>query len=108
MATIKFVNAKGVVTKVEASVGTSVMLAAVDNHIDGIIGECGGICGCGTCHCYVDENWLDKVGEPDEEELMMLEDVYKCKPNSRLGCQIKMSEELDGLTVYLPALHDDL
>lgn len=102
MPTIKYVNAQGNETAVEVSVGTSVMLGAVDNHIEDIVAECGGICGCGTCHCYVDSDWLDKVGEPDAEELMMLEDVCEPKPNSRLSCQIKVTEELDGLTVYLP------
>jgi 2Fe-2S ferredoxin len=80
--------------------GTSLMELGKRNDIAGIMGDCGGGCACATCHVYVDQEWFDKVGEPDDIEFAMLDMVADVmKPNSRLGCQIKMAPELDGITV---------
>ncbi|MEX1032519.1 MAG: 2Fe-2S iron-sulfur cluster-binding protein [Cellvibrionaceae bacterium] len=87
---------------VEVPVGNSVMEGAIDNMIDGILAECGGSCTCATCHVYVDEAWIDKVGEPGEFEKDLLDMVLDPEPTSRLSCQIKISPELDGLVVRLP------
>ena len=70
--------------------------------IDGVLAECGGSCSCATCHCYVDEAWFEKVGEADGTEKIMLEMAIDPQPTSRLSCQIKVTEELDGLVVRLP------
>ena len=80
--------------------GTSLMELGKRNDVAGIMGDCGGGCACATCHVYVDPQWWDKVGEPDEIEFAMLDMVSDVqRETSRLGCQIKMCAELDGLSV---------
>ena len=80
--------------------GTSLMELGKANGISGIMGDCGGGCACATCHVYVDARWWDKVGEPDDIEFAMLDMVADVmKDTSRLGCQIKMRADLDGIAV---------
>jgi 2Fe-2S ferredoxin len=102
MALVTYVRHDGASFEVEVPKGTSVMQAAVDNMIDGIVGECGGSCSCATCHCYVDEAWVAKLPKPSGMEKDMLECVLEPKPNSRLSCQIVVTDELNGLVVHLP------
>ena len=102
MPLITFIAHDGTTTEVNAEAGTSVMQAAMDNGVDGIIAECGGACSCATCHCYVDPAWESKVGEAKDIEQDMLECVLHPESNSRLSCQITITEELDGLIVRLP------
>ena len=88
---------------VEVRAGTSLMLGALTNGVDGIEAECGGSCMCATCHVYVDEAWLDKLPKVQILEDEMLDDTAaERKPNSRLSCQIEMSDSLDGIVVELP------
>ena len=103
MPTIKFLEFDGSEHEIEVSVGTSVMRAAVDNGVPGIDGDCDGQCACATCHVFVDSAWLPQTGErtPTEEELLGFASVTE--PNSRLACQIKMTNALDGLVVRKPA-----
>ncbi|MBL6752300.1 MAG: (2Fe-2S)-binding protein [Nevskia sp.] len=103
MPKIIFIEHNGARHEVEAQTGQSVMQAAVGNLVPGIVGDCGGCCTCATCHGYVDDAWREAVGEPGEDERMMLEGALNVQPNSRLTCQIAVSEALDGLTVRLPA-----
>jgi len=103
MPLIKFITHAGEEHDVHVPPGTSVMQAAVDNGVPGILADCGGACSCATCHCYVDEAWLGKTGSPDEVEEQMLDFVMDHQPNSRLSCQIVVEDELDGLVVRLPA-----
>lgn len=80
--------------------GISLMEVGRQNGVAGIMGDCGGGCACATCHVYVNENWQEKVGAPDDIEFAMLDMVADVmRDNSRLGCQIRMSSELDGLQV---------
>lgn len=80
--------------------GTSLMELGKQNGVAGIMGDCGGGCACATCHVYVDPQWWDKVGAPDDIEFAMLDMVADVmKDTSRLGCQIRMSAELDGIAV---------
>ena len=102
MPIIHYIEADGSEYEAEVSVGSSVMQGAVDNMIDGILAECGGACRCATCHCYVDEQWLDRVGAAEGVEKELLEAAVDIEPNSRLSCQIEVTEELDGLVVRLP------
>lgn len=102
MVQINFVDHKGETRTVDADVGSTVMEAAIRNAIPGIEAECGGACACATCHVYVDESWREKVGDPTPMEEDMLDFGYDVRPNSRLSCQIKVVEELDGLTVTTP------
>ncbi|MFA7555828.1 MAG: 2Fe-2S iron-sulfur cluster-binding protein [Spongiibacteraceae bacterium] len=102
MPIVKFVNHDGSSKEVEVAVGTSLMHAAMDNSIDGIIADCGGACSCGTCHCYIDEAWLEKTGKPEDIEKDTIEFALDAKPNSRLSCQVLMSDDLDGIVVNVP------
>lgn len=102
MPAVKFISHDGIEQEVHVTAGTSVMHAAVDNDITGILADCGGACSCATCHCYVDDAWLAKTGDADEVEQQMLEFVINPQPNSRLSCQLIVEDELDGLIVRLP------
>ncbi len=87
----------------DVSAGANLMTAAVANNVSGVVGECGGCLSCATCHVYVDDAWLDKVGPPDSIEDAMLEvtDTQRTS-SSRLSCQIEASQELDGLILHVP------
>ena len=87
---------------IEAENGSTVMENAIRNSVPGIEAECGGACACATCHVYVDEEWTGMVGEPESMEEDMLDFAFDVRPNSRLSCQIKVRDELDGLTVRVP------
>ncbi|MEC9343835.1 MAG: 2Fe-2S iron-sulfur cluster-binding protein [Pseudomonadota bacterium] len=102
MAKITYVSADGTEHVIEAANGTTVMENAVKNSISGIEAECGGACACATCHVYVDDKWTEIVGPPDIMEEDMLDFAWEGKPSSRLSCQIKVSDELDGLIVHIP------
>ena|SRR5690554_2310276 len=102
MPSIKFITHDGNEHEVQAETGSSVMQAALDNGIDAIIGECGGACSCATCHCYVDESWTDKIDGPTDLEKDMLDCVLDPQDNSRLSCQIQITDAVDGLVVRLP------
>ena len=101
MPKIIFVESNGTRHEVEVENGYSVMEAAINNDIDGIVAECGGACACATCHSYVDEAWLDKLPAMDDMEDSMLDAAFERKPNSRLTCQIEVNESLDGLVVHV-------
>ena len=102
MPTIQFIEPDGSSKIVEASVGQSVMEAATANLIRGIVGECGGACACATCHVWVDAAWYGRLPPPDEMETGMVEGAIDPGPLSRLGCQIKLNDGLDGLIVTVP------
>jgi 2Fe-2S ferredoxin len=103
MAKITYIEFSGKQQVLEVATGSSVMQGAVGNNVRGIIAECGGARSCATCHVYVDEAWLQKVPEKSAEEAAMLDAVCDPQPNSRLSCQITVSDALDGLVVRLPA-----
>ena len=86
----------------QGKVGDSVMDVAVTTGIDGIEAICGGSCVCGTCHVHVDEKWLAKIAPASESEQDLIAASENCRPNSRLGCQIRLSEVLDGIVVRIP------
>ena len=102
MPRIIFINHDGRDQEVHVAPGVSLMHAALDNGVGGILADCGGACSCATCHCYIDAAWQDKTGEPDDVEKQMLDFVLDPQPNSRLSCQIVLSEEHDGMVVRLP------
>ncbi|MCK9469427.1 MAG: 2Fe-2S iron-sulfur cluster-binding protein [Porticoccaceae bacterium] len=102
MTKVTFIDHAGTEHQVEVEKGTSLMQAAMDNGVDGIVAECGGACSCATCHCYVDEAWVARTGEPSDIEKDMLDCVLDPQPNSRLSCQIIIDDSLDGLVVRLP------
>lgn len=102
MVTITFLAPDGVARSVEAAPGGSVMEAAVRNNVPGIDADCGGACACATCHVIVAPDWWERVGPPDRGEAEMLEFSEHVQSNSRLSCQIRISEALDGLVLQLP------
>ena len=102
MAKITYIAADGERYEVDAENGTTVMENAIRNGVPGIEAECGGACACATCHVYVDDAFMPIVGEPSPMEEDMLDFAYDVRPVSRLSCQIRVSDELDGLTVTVP------
>ena len=102
MVKITFIDVEGTTRTVEGEVGATVMETAIKHGVPGIEAECGGACACSTCHVYVDEGWREKVGEPSPMEEDMLDFAYGVQPSSRLSCQIKVTEVLDGLVVRTP------
>ncbi|MDO9487181.1 MAG: 2Fe-2S iron-sulfur cluster-binding protein [Sphingomonadaceae bacterium] len=102
MPSISFVEPDGTVHLVEAEVGASLMEAARLSSIPGVLAECGGACACATCHVYILPEWVDRIGAANSDEAEMLEFALNTRPNSRLSCQIKVSDDLDGLVVEVP------
>ena len=97
---INVIDHEGSPHKIEATVGFSIMEIIRDAGLD-IEAVCGGCCACATCHCYVDENWLEKISKADDDEESMLDQAMDIKKNSRLSCQIPFTEELNGITLTL-------
>jgi 2Fe-2S ferredoxin len=102
MPKITFIQFDGTETSIDAEIGNTVMNTALDNLIPGIDADCGGECSCATCHVLVDESWMEKVGQPSDAEESMLDLNPDRATNSRLSCQINVSDDLDGLIVNLP------
>ena len=102
MATLIFIDPAGVEQVVDATDGQSAMQAAVANLVPGIEAACGGNCVCATCHCYIEDERLASLPPPDETEAGMIDCTPEPRANSRLTCQIKVSEALDGLRLRVP------
>ena len=102
MTKLTIVAFGGTPQELDVSNGSTVMENAVRNSIPGIDAECGGACACATCHVYVDDAWSERVGGPEPMEEDMLDFAFDVRPTSRLSCQIKMSDDLDGLVVHVP------
>lgn len=105
MPTVNYIESDGTKHTVELKEGTTLMQGAVSNGVDGIEAICGGCCACATCHCYVSDEWVEKLPEKQELELEMLEDATaEIRENSRLSCQIVVTAEMEGLTVHIPGV----
>ena len=102
MVQVTFIDSGGTARTVEGEIGSTVMETAIKHGVPEIEAECGGACACSTCHVYIDEVWREKVGEPSPMEEDMLDFAYEVRPNSRLSCQIKVREDLEGLMVRTP------
>lgn len=103
MPEVTYVSPGGVTQKIEVPAGMSIMQAALNHKIAGILGECGGNCMCATCHVYVDDLFLSRIPPAKDNEKFMLSIAAEGPAaNSRLSCQIKVTEELDGMVVHLP------
>ena len=103
MPKITYNDNQGNSKTIEIENGLSVMEGAVQNDIPGIDADCGGGMACATCHVYVEEKWLNKIPKAEEAEVDMIDMAYEPKKNSRLSCQIIVSDELEGLVVTTPA-----
>jgi 2Fe-2S ferredoxin len=102
MAKITYIQFDGSESVIDVKPGLTVMEGAVKNNVRGIDADCGGACACATCHVYVDTAWTDKTGEKSAMEESMLDFAENVAPNSRLSCQIKVTDDLDGLIIRLP------
>ncbi len=102
MPQVTFIEFNGKRHTVSAATGQSLMRAAVDHNVPGIDADCGGQCACATCHVYVDAQWLARTGARTTMEADMLNFAAECRENSRLACQVQVSEVLDGLVVSMP------
>ena len=102
MAKITYIEHNGTNHTVDVQNGLTVMEGAVQNNIPGIDADCGGSMACATCHVYVKEDWFNKINEKNVGEDDMLDQAYEPKKNSRLSCQIIVSDDLDGLVVDMP------
>jgi len=111
MPKITFLHKDGRKSEIDASENWSIMQTAVSNNIDEIEGACGGSMACATCHCYIHPDWIERVeaedNEQSDEEEDMLDTAFDVRDTSRLGCQIKLTEALDGLVVALPGTDTD-
>ena len=103
MAKITYIDFEGKSRTVEVENGLSVMEGAVQNDIPGIDADCGGSMACATCHVYVEQTWLDKLPKAEDGEIDMIDMASEPKKNSRLSCQLIVSDELDGLRITTPA-----
>ena len=102
MPKITYIEQNGNSKTIEVDNGLTVMEGAVQNNIPGIDADCGGAMACATCHVYVEDSWLNKLPKPEEAEQDMIDMAYKPNKNSRLSCQIVVSDKIDGLTVTTP------
>ena len=103
MPKITYIEHDGTGHTMDVAEGLSVMEGAVNNNVPGIDADCGGSCACATCHVYVDAAWDHLTGEKNESEASMISFANAVEPNSRLSCQIRVTAELDGLVVRMPA-----
>ena len=102
MSKITYIESSGKSHTVDVKNGLTVMEGAIQNDIPGIDADCGGSMACATCHVYVEETWFDKLPKVEEAEVDMIDMAYEPKKNSRLSCQIIVTDELDGLIVTTP------
>jgi ferredoxin, 2Fe-2S len=102
MPEITFIDHGGEKRVVNAATGSTVMEAAIKSGVPGIVAECGGACACATCHVYVDEAWTATTGAPSHMEEDMLDFAFDVKPTSRLSCQIKVTDAMNGLVIHTP------
>ena len=102
MPKITFIQHDGKEIETNGTPGMTVMETAIKNQVLGIDADCGGACACATCHVYVEPAWLEKVGKRNPMEEDMLDFAFDVRDNSRLSCQIKVSDALDGLRVKVP------
>lgn len=102
MTQLIFIEHNGTRHQVQGEIGNSIMQIANDHGVPGVLGDCGGNGSCATCHGYIDDAWSDKLAPPSEDEIMMLDGVLDAQQGSRLTCQVRMTEALDGLVVRWP------
>ena len=102
MPKITYKNNQGISKTIEVEKGLSVMEGAIQNDVPGIDADCGGSMACATCHVYVEEKWLIKIPDAEEAEVDMIDMAFEPKKNSRLSCQLIVTDELDGLIVTTP------
>ena len=103
MPKITYIDSSGNSKTIDVANGLSVMEGAIQNNIPGIDADCGGGMACATCHVYVKEEWFNKLDKPEDAEQDMIDMAFEPKKNSRLSCQLIVSDKLDGLIVTTPS-----
>ena len=103
MPKIKYIEQNGNSKTIEVDNGLTVMEGAIQNNVPGIDADCGGSMACATCHVYVEDSWFNKLPKAEDAENDMIDMAYNPKKNSRLSCQIVVSDELDGIIVNIPS-----
>ena len=103
MPKITYIDNEGNSKTIDVENGLSVKEGAIQNNIPGIDADCGGSMACATCHVYVEEKWLNKLPKAEDAEVDMIDMAFEPKKNSRLSCQLIVSDELNGLTVTTPS-----
>ena len=103
MPKITYIDNEGNSKTIDVENGLSVMEGAIQNNIPGIDADCGGSMACATCHVYVEEKWINKLPRAEDAEVDMIDMAFEPKKNSRLSCQLIVSDELNGLTVTTPS-----
>jgi 2Fe-2S ferredoxin len=103
MPTVVFVQPDGVRRQIESPVGITLMEAARQHDVQGVVAQCGGACACATCHVYIGRQWLPQLEPSEEMEQGMLETAWEPRDNSRLSCQIHITAALNGLEVSVPS-----
>jgi 2Fe-2S ferredoxin len=101
MPKITYITADGAPVETDATTQMTLMEVALIHNVPGIIGMCGGICSCGTCHLQVAQDWISRLAPPSDEEKEMVESLDHSSPASRLGCQVTVTEDMDGLVVHV-------
>jgi 2Fe-2S ferredoxin len=107
MPKIVFIEPGGGRREIDAPLGLTLMEAARQHGVNGVVAQCGGACACSTCHVYIDPAWLAKLGPREEMEEGMLENAWEPRDNSRLSCQIQITADLEGLEVTVPQRQRD-
>ena len=102
MPKIVFIEPGGVRREIDAPVGITLMEAARQHGIEGVVAQCGGACACATCHVYIDPAWLARLEPREDMEEGMLENAWEPRDNSRLSCQIHITADMDGMQVIVP------
>ncbi len=102
MPRITYVEINGTEHEVEVANGQTLMEGAINHMVPGIEGDCGGLCACATCHVYIPEEWRKSCGEAEELEQNILDFAFDVQDNSRLCCQVTVSDELEGMRVLMP------
>lgn len=102
MPRIVFIEPGGARREIDAPLGITLMEAARQNGVDGVVAQCGGACACATCHVYIDREWLAKLQPPEDMETGMLENAWQPRDNSRLSCQVHITADMDGMLVRVP------
>lgn len=103
MPKVTFIEFDDTVHTLDAELGANMMETALQGGVTSIVAECGGACSCATCHVYVDEAWVERLEPKTAEEEDQLDGAFDVRPNSRLSCQIKVTETLDGLVLRTPS-----
>jgi len=103
MPKVTYIEFDGATHSVDAEIGSTLMETAIKNGVSSIVAECGGSCSCATCHVYVDEAWAGRLEPATADEEDQLDAAFDVRPNSRLSCQIKVTDELDGIVLRTPS-----